>query len=85
MYSKILTFFILLTIGMETLHSQNGFTTNNNELEELYERYSILYPNADLFADARPYNRRDIGDMVYNQMEKDSNFSDPFLLPYLNN
>lgn len=85
MYSKILTFLILLTIGMETLYSQNGFTTNNNELEEFYERYSILYPNADLFTDARPYNRRDIGYMVYQQLDKDSNFSDPFLLPYLNN
>lgn len=36
-------------------HSQNGFTTNNNELEEIYERSCIQDTFGVYFNDARPY------------------------------
>ena len=82
-----INFFLLVTIILSSFHSfsQSGFTTNNNELEELYDRYSIIYPQENLFTNVKPYNRRDIASIVYSQIEKDSNFQDPFLMPYLNN
>lgn len=81
---KILIFIVSCILG-NIAFAQNGFTTNNNELEEMYDRYSIIYPQENLFTNARPYNRRDIASLVYSQFEKDSNFKDPFLIPYLNN
>lgn len=69
----LLVFFFLPTVYS---FSQNGFTTNNNELEELYERYSIIYAQKDLFTNLRPYNRADLAAIVYNEYEKDSNFKD---------
>ncbi len=82
-----INFFLLVTIILSSFHSfsQSGFTTNNNELEELYDRYSIIYPQENLFTNVKPCNRRDIASIVYSQIEKDSNFQDPFLMPYLNN
>lgn len=82
--TKILLIIFYILFSTDS-YSQNGFTTNNNELEELYERYSIIYPQKDLFTNIRPYNRADIADIVYNQYEKDSNFKDNNLIPYLNN
>lgn len=79
--------FLLAFLSLNSIFSfsQNGFTTNNNELEELYDRYSIIYPQENLFTNVRPFNRRDIASIVYSQLEKDSNFYDPYLIPYLNN
>jgi hypothetical protein len=79
--------FLLVFLSLNSIFSfsQNGFTTNNNELEELYDRYSIIYPQENLFTNVRPYNRHDLADIVYQQYEKDSSFKDNFLIPYLNN
>jgi hypothetical protein len=79
--------FLLAFLSLNSIisFSQNGFTTNNNELEELYDRYSIIYPQETLFTNVKPYNRHVLADIVYGQYEKDSHFHDNFLIPYLNN
>jgi hypothetical protein len=77
----ILTFLILCIFKTE---AQIGFTTNNNNLEEIYERFSILYPSENLFQNLRPYHRGDINQIYLNQKDNDSNFYDKTFSTFLN-
>lgn len=79
---RVLILLLLLSIEAQ---SQNGFTTNNGELEEIYERQTIRKPYFDLFQDMRPYNRSDVYYIFQKSLEDDSLLKDPYALPYLEN
>lgn len=72
---------LILTLALigSGLCAQGAFTSNNRELEEIYERYSIQVPQEDLFQDMRPYHRSSVAS-AYLQ---DTNFRDSFFYPYL--
>lgn len=66
MQKQIYTFALVISYSLLAINSfsQNGFTSNNNELEDLYDRYSILYSTDTLFNDVKPYNNRDIKTLI---------------------
>lgn len=64
-------YLIILLIALSNLNAQNGFTTNNNELEEIYERIEIMHPSINQHTDVRPYERNMVARALRN-VERDS-------------
>lgn len=75
--------FAFLSLIVHNSTAQIGFTTNNSNLEEIYERYSILYPSENLFQNVRPYSRKDISLIYLDLIQNDSNFKDKNYSDYL--
>ncbi len=48
---------------------QGGYTTNNNELEEFYDRIEIMNPYIDQFTDVKPIDRNQIARAHYDEMD----------------
>lgn len=82
MYYRFIFFLFSLFI-INKSSAQIGFTTNNSHLEEIYERYSILYPSDELFQNVKPHSRTDINLLYLDQIQIDSNFFDKNYSDYL--
>lgn len=76
---------ILMLICAVSAWAQMIPTSHNDELEQIYERYAIRYPQTDLFQDAKPYHSAQIYDLFTRKYIEDTSFTDPFAHPYLAN
>jgi hypothetical protein len=77
---RILIFLIFASLKIQ---SQNGFTTNNGELDEIYDRYTIKQPTERFFQDVKPYNRSNIYNTIIEVVEENSKYYDNFVSPYI--